>query len=299
MRIVSLVPAATDIVCELGLAASLVGISHECEVSPSGRDAARLTRSVIATETLSSAEIDVAVTAQAASGGPMYHIDVDQLLALEPDLVISQSLCDVCALPADAVEHVLADAAPTVPLYSLDGTSLDGMLRSIEAIGERTGRRDIARRIVGDLRARLDRVAFAVADREPQRVVCLEWLDPPYACGHWIPEMIARAGGVDLLGRAGAPSVRVTWSDIEHAHPPMVIAMPCGYDLTRALDELREISCRDEWRHAVREARVYAAAGGAYFTRPGPKLVTGVEVLASLLHSDAAAWNVPNDSVSG
>jgi iron complex transport system substrate-binding protein len=292
MRIVSLVPAGTDIVCDLGLQGSLVGVSHECDAVERGR-LPRLTRSVVPTDTMSSAEIDAAVSAQAASGAPMYEIDVDRLLALDPDVVISQSLCDVCALPAHAVERVLADAAPTVPLLSLDGRSIDGMLASITDVGLLADRLDAATELVGRLRQRLDRVAAAVAGRTKPRVVCLEWLDPPYACGHWIPEMIERAGGTDLLGRPGIPSVAIPWSDIEAARPPIVIAMPCGYDLPRAVADVDQMAARAEWRRAIADADVYAAAGGAYFTRPGPKLVTGIEVLASILHRDVADWPVP------
>jgi iron complex transport system substrate-binding protein len=297
MRIVSLVPAGTDIVCDLGLEASLVGISHECGAEATSRPI-RLTRSLVATESLTSAEIDAAVGDRAASGAPIYDVDVERLLALEPDLVVSQSLCDVCALPAHAVERVLADAAPRVPILSLDGSSIDGMLQSIEAIGERTDCATRARELVAGLRARLRRVAEAVGGRERPRVICLEWLDPPYACGHWIPEMIDRAGGVDLLGRAGVPSAAVQWSDIERANPPTIIAMPCGYDLERARADVAQMTARDEWRRAIGDARVFAAAGGAYFTRPGPKLVTGIEVLAAVLHPDAVTWEIPHGVVA-
>lgn len=297
MRIVSLVPAGTDIVCALGLETSIVGVSHECDAATTARPV-RLTRSMVATESMTSAEIDAAVSARASSGAPMYDVDIERLLALRPDVVISQSLCDVCALPAHAVERVLAEGLPDVPLLSLDGRSIDGMLRSIEAIGECTDRVESARLLVRQLRARLECVATAIADRERARVVCLEWLDPPYACGHWIPEMIDRAGGIDLLGRPGIPSVAIPWSDIERAHPPTVIAMPCGYDLERAKADVDEMGKRDEWRQAVGDARVFAAAGGAYFTRPGPKLVSGIEVIAAVLHPDAVSWDIPDGVIT-
>lgn len=296
MRIVSLVPAGTDIVCDLGLESSLAGVSHECDAMTTTHPP-RLTRSLVATDTMTSAEIDAAVSARAEAGAPMYDIDIERLLALQPDLVISQSLCDVCALPADAVAQALADAAPRVPLYSLDGSSIDAMLQSIVEIGRRTGCVERARQLVGELQSRLDRVASAVSGRERPRVVCLEWLDPPYACGHWIPEMVERAGGVDLLGRRGIPSIPTPWSDIERARPPVVIAMPCGYDLARAIEDVGEASRSDDWQRALGDARVFAAAGGAYFTRPGPKLVTGIEVIAAVLHPDAATWDVPDGAI--
>jgi iron complex transport system substrate-binding protein len=298
MRIVSLVPAGTDIVRALGLDAALVGISHECD-APGAIAAARLTRGMVATDSMRSAEIDAAVAERAASGAPMYQLDIERLLALAPDLVISQSLCDVCALPAHAVERVLADAAPHVPLLSLDGRSVQGMLQSIEAIGECTDRVTSARAVIAALRERLERVANAVRGLERERVVSLEWLDPPYACGHWIPEMIERAGGVDPLGKPGTPSVRVQWTDIERARPRTVIAMPCGYDLARAKADVACMSVREEWRQAIGDARVVAAAGGAYFTRPGPQLVTGIEVLAAILHPEVVHWDVPAGAVAG
>ncbi|HEX4684000.1 MAG TPA: ABC transporter substrate-binding protein [Gemmatimonadaceae bacterium] len=293
MRIVSLVPAGTDIVCELGLEESLVGVTHECD-AVTAVPPERLTRSLVATESMTSGEIDAAVSARAASGAPMYEVDVERLLGLAPDLVISQNLCDVCALPAHAIERVLADTAPDVTLISLDGRSIESMLQSITAIAERTGRANRGHDTVGGLRARLDRVASAVAGRDRSPVVCLEWLDPPYVSGHWIPEMIERAGGIDLLGRPGGRSIAVSWSAIEQAHAPTVIAMPCGYDLEHATAEVDEASKRDAWRRAIGDARVFAAAGGAYFTRPGPKLVTGIEVLVAVFHPEAVSWDIPD-----
>jgi iron complex transport system substrate-binding protein len=247
---------------------------------------------------LTSAEIDTAVSERAASGAPMYEVDVDHLIALAPDLVVTQSLCDVCALPTHAVERVLADAEPHVPIVSLNGRSLEGILESFEAIGAQTNCAARAHALVADFRARLQRVADAVANRERPSVVCLEWLDPPYACGHWIPEMIQWAGGLDLPGRPGIPSAPVHWSDIERVRPSVVIAMPCGYDLGRAMADVHEMSKREQWQRTTGEARVFAAAGGAYFTRPGPKLVTGIEVLAAVLHPGAVRGEIPEGVIA-
>jgi iron complex transport system substrate-binding protein len=297
MRIVSLVPAGTDILCDLGLVDALVGISHECDARGLS-NVPRLTRSLVPTEAMSSAEIDAAVTAQASTGGPMYDVDVDRLRALEPDLIVSQSLCDVCALPANAIERLLVAGDVDIPLLSLDGRSIDGMLASIEDIGSRTGVAAAARWLVDELRVRLARVAAAVGGRVPIDVMCLEWLDPPYVCGHWIPEMIQRAGGTDLLGRAGEPSIRVEWSTIARAEPPLVVAMPCGYDLPRAIRDVECASQGQEWKAAIGGAPVYAVAGGAHFTRPGPQLVTGIEVLAAVFHPEVVDWPLPVDAVS-
>ena len=298
MRIVSLVPAGTDIVCALGLARELVGVSHECDLPAEGVGARRLTRSMVDTDARSSAEIHAAVSERAASGAAMYAMELEQLAALHPDLVITQRLCDVCALPASAVEHALPELAPQAAMVSLDGRGLAGLFDAIAAVGAHAGRDAAARDLTDELRERLDRVAAAVAGHERAPVVCLEWLDPPFAAGHWIPEMVARAGGVELLGRAGVPSTQVTWDDVARLRPPTVVALPCGFGLERAVEELAQVAHRPEWRRAVGEARVYAAAGGAYFTRPGPGLVTGVELLAAILHPHAVDWPIPTDAVA-
>jgi iron complex transport system substrate-binding protein len=297
VRILSLLPAATDIVIALGAAEDVAGISHECEW-PDVQTPPRISRSVIATETLTSGEIDAAIAAAVAEGRPLYEVDRAQLADLAPDLVLTQGLCNVCALPAGTVQDALA-ALPSAPdVLSLDGRSIDDMLESIRAIGARIGRAGQARELVASLRDRLTQVARAVHGRPQPSVVCLEWLDPPYACGHWIPEMIDRAGGRDLLGRPGVPSVPISWSDVAAARPQIVIAMPCGYDLDRAREDLAVVAETPDWRAAAGDADVFVAAGGRYFTRPGPSLAAGVEALAAVLHPDAVSWSVPDDAIA-
>jgi iron complex transport system substrate-binding protein len=296
MRIVSLVPAGTDILCALGLGSDVVGVSHECDY-PAAVRPPRLTRSVVETGRLSSADIDAAIASQVAAGAPIYEVDAEQLAALRPDLILTQGLCDVCALPARAVQHVLGQLSPRPLVLSLDARSIDGVLDSMRDIGAQTGCEQAARDLVEQLQTRLVRVAAAVAGRPPVPVVCLEWLDPPYTCGHWIPEMVERAGGTDLLGRPGIPSVPIPWTDIERARPPLVVAMPCGYDLPRAVRDVERVAASTSWKHAVGDAVVYVAAGGGYFTRPGPRLVTGIEVLASVFHPDVVHWQVAADVI--
>ena len=298
MRIVSLVPAGTEILFALGLGADVVGVSHECELPAGERPRRRLTRSVVQTDGLSSAEIDAAIASQVAVGAPVYEIDVDALEGLRPDLILTQGLCDVCALPARAVDAALCQLSWRPAIVSLDAHRLADVLDSIRDVGERTGHPTRARALIDELQSRLDRVATAVAARPRVPVVCLEWLDPPYACGHWIPEMVECAGGTELLGRAGVRSVPVPWADVEHAHPGVVIAMPCGYDLDRAGRELERVAACTPWARAVGDATVYVTAGGAYFTQPGPGLVTGVEVLATVLHPDVATWQIPTDAIT-
>jgi iron complex transport system substrate-binding protein len=298
MRIVSLVPAGTEILFALGLESHVVGVSHECDLPAGAPPLPRLTRSAVPTDGLSSAEIDAAIANQVAAGAPIYAIDAGALEALRPDLILTQGLCDVCALPAHAVESALRQLSWRPAVLSLDAHGMDGVLDSIHDIGEHTGHLARARALADELRARHERVASAVAPHPRVPVVCLEWLDPPYACGHWIPEMVACAGGAELLGRSGARSVPVPWADIERAGTSVVIAMPCGYDLSRAIQDLERVVACTPWTRAVGEATVYVAAGGTYFTRPGPGLVTGVEVLASVLHPDVVTWSVAAQAIA-
>ncbi|HEX5436885.1 MAG TPA: ABC transporter substrate-binding protein [Gemmatimonadaceae bacterium] len=297
MRIVSLVPAGTDILFALGAATDIVGVSHECAIPAGAPALPRLTRSVVQTTGLSSAEIDAAIAGQVATDAPVYEVDGQTLEALRPDLILTQGLCDVCALPARVVENALCRLSWRPALLSLDAHSVDGVLDSIHEVGKHTGRRRQAQLLVSHLRSRLDQVALAVAKRPRVPVVCLEWLDPPYACGHWIPEMVERAGGTELLGQTGMRSAPVPWAEIERTCPAAVIAMPCGFDLPRAAQDLEQVAARTPWLRATGAATVYAAAG-TYFTQPGPSLVTGVEVLASVLHPDAAAWSVPPGAIT-
>lgn len=298
MRIVSLVPAGTDILFALGLGTDVVGVSHECDVPAGVVPPPRLTRNTVPLDGLSSGEIDAAIASQVASGAPIYEIDSELLATLRPDLILTQGLCDVCALPARTVEAALCQLSWRPTLVSLDAETLDGVFRAIRDIGEQTGRVHRAAALVSELGSRLERVTSAVAASPRVPVVCLEWLDPPYACGHWIPEMIECAGGMDLLGRRGMPSVPVSWADVERACPAVVIAMPCGFDLDQAVRDMERIAACAPWTRAVGSATVYVVAGGTYFTRPGPALITGVEVLASVLHPEAAEWSVPVGAVA-
>ena len=296
MRIVSLVPAATDIVMALGLQAELVGISHEC-TPLDGVARPVLTRSLLPTGHLSSAAIDAAVTASARSGSPLYEVEAQQLVDLRPDLILTQGLCDVCALPARAISTAFSRGSSDSLTLSLDARSIDGVFASILEIGAHTRRGAEAEALVTGFRRRLDCVATAVAERPKVSTVCLEWLDPPYASGHWIPEMVRRAGGTDLLGRSEIPSVPIPWDAVRMAAPDIVVAMPCGYDLHRAMADVTAVAEDPAWKEAVGTARVLVASGGGYFTRPGPKLVTGIEALAAAFHPGVANWDLPDNVI--
>ena len=289
MRIVSLLPGATETVCALGLADSLAGISHECDHPPEVRGKPRLTRPAFETAGLSGAEISTRVTSEGASGRPLYHLDATLLASLHPDLVLTQSICGVCAVDLPEVERVARAMAPPPRVLSLDPSGLEDIVEDVRRVGAACAVTDAAERTAGALRARIRAVADRAgrATRRP-RVVYLEWLDPPMVGGHWIPEMIAGAGGEDALARAGEPSRRVSWDEVARANPDLLVHGPCGFDLPRARGERDSIAGRPEFRAlwAARSGEAYLVDASAHFSRPGPRLVEGLEILASILHPD-------------
>ncbi len=282
MRIVSLVPAATEIACALGAAAELVAVTHDCDHPPGVRDLPRITRSTIVPGS-ASAEIDAQVRAAAAAGESTFHLDLPALRAARADILLGQTLCAVCAVTLDQLPAMSGGGPPAVPL---DGGSIEGILADIGRVADALGRSTAGTLLVATLRARLEAVAQAVAGRPRRRVVCLEWLDPLFNAGHWVPEQVAWAGGRDLLGVAGARSREIRWSELQAARPEVVLVMPCGFDAARAVREAAALAGRAEWQAlaAVAAGRAYALDGNAYFSRPGPRVVDGVELLASVLH---------------
>lgn len=289
MRIVSLLPSATEIVCLLGLEESLVGVSHECDFPASVQRLPRVVRSSFDPAALSQSEIDERVRAAMRTGGSGCEIDEELLASLAPDLVLTQELCDVCAVPQAAAAAAVEKLAPSPRLLSLHPHSLDDVLGDIRRIGEATGTSDRAGREVAALSERLLCVERALgrAPRRP-RVAALEWLDPIMASGHWVVEMIERAGGHDFLGRDGEPSVYVAWDELLRYAPDVIVLMPCGFDVERSAGDAFLLAGRPGWKSlpAVQAGEVYAVHGAAYFNRSGPRLVEGVEILAEILHPE-------------
>jgi iron complex transport system substrate-binding protein len=288
VRIVSLLPSVTEIVAALGLGDRLVGRTHECDHPPWVARVPALTESRIQHDPLDSAGIDEAVAS--APGEGLYRLDERGLREARPDLVITQALCDVCAVAYDQVEEAVSRLPARPELLSLEPETLEDVLGTVVTVGQLAVAGDAAQRLVAALRERLQRVRQAVAGRAVRRVVCLEWLDPPYAAGHWVPHQLEAAGVHDPLGRPGRPSVRITDEAIAAADPELLVLMPCGWDVDqadRALDRAR-LRARFPGCRFVRTGSVLAVNGGAYFSRPGPRLVDGVEVLAALLHPEAA-----------
>jgi iron complex transport system substrate-binding protein len=280
MRIVSLVPNGTEILFALGAGGDVVGVSHECDFPDEARRRPVLTGSALRPG-MSAAEVDAAVSAQVASGASLYTLDEAKIADLAPDLVVTQNLCPVCAVSTAQVDGALRPLPRCPDLLSLDPRSLADVFADVRRVGEATGRAAAAEALLAGLERRLARLAAAIAGRPRPRVAALEWLDPPFAGGHWVPEMIALAGGEDALNRPGAGSRRLSWEEVEAADPDVVVAMPCGYDAAGARAQIDLVADRPEWRRlrAVCDGRVAAVDANGCFSRPGPRLVDGIERL--------------------
>lgn len=290
-RICSLLPSATEIVCALGLGDRLVGVTHECDYPLEARDKPRVTSSVIDSGGLSSREIDAAVRDSLAEQATIYHLDRDLLDRLEPDLVLTQELCDVCAVGSNEVREVVGTLSRVPQIVSLEPRTLGEVLDSVLQVGRLTDTMRKAIEVVEGLQDRIEAVRDAVSGRPVTPVLTLEWVDPVFVGGHWVPEMVERAGGHDVLGQSGHPSREVSWAQVVASAPEVVVLMPCGFGLERSIEEFRKACFPPEWQQlpAVRHDRVYAVDGSSYFNRPGPRLVDGVEILASILHPEVFA----------
>ncbi len=278
MRVVSLVPAATEIASALGAQGELVGVTHDCDFPPAVRALPRITRSTIPAGA-HSREIDALVRRAGERGESTFHLDGGALRDARPDVILGQTLCAVCAVTLDQVPREL-ERPPRV--VALDAASLEGVLEDVRRVAEALGRAREGEAVVADLRTRLDRVAERVAGRARPRVACLEWLDPLYNGGHWVPQQVEIAGGLDVLGARGARSRELAWEELVWSEPTVVVLMPCGFDAERAVEESRDLLPRLRDLDAL----VYAVDGNAYFSRPGPRLVDGVELLAAILHPE-------------
>jgi iron complex transport system substrate-binding protein len=285
MRIISLVPNGTEILFAVGAGDLVVGVSHECDFPPEARTRPILTGSAL-TPGMSSAEIDKAVSAQVGSGLSLYTLDEARIAELAPDFIVTQQLCPVCAVSTEQVDGAVRPLPRCPELVSLDPTSLAEVFADIRRVGEVTGKTAEAEALLRGLYDRLDAVHDRVAGRPCPRVVALEWLDPVFIGGHWVPEMIGIAGGTDALAQPGDHSRRLTWDEVRAADPDVLVVMPCGYDEAGARDQIALIADRPEWQElrAVREGRVHPVDANGCFSRPGPRLVDGIERLAELFH---------------
>jgi iron complex transport system substrate-binding protein len=299
MRVCSLLPSATEMLFAMGAADDVVGVTFECDFPAQARERPQVVSSRMP-EGLSPAEIDALVSATGSEGKSLYFADFELLERLSPELVVLQDLCHVCAIDSPTLARDLSQLPTRPRVMSLNASSLEGIFDEIEMLGEAVGHVEGARRLAEGLRERVKRVRRSVSltARRP-RVLCLEWLDPLFQGGHWVPEMVEIAGGEPVLATAEEKSVRVTWEQVAASQPDIVVVMPCGYHLAGTVAQFREIEKNfpRQWRElpAVGEHRVYAVDGSAYFSRPGPRVVDGLEILHAIV-SDSGWERLPPES---
>jgi iron complex transport system substrate-binding protein len=295
-RIVSFLPSATEMACALGLGDRLMGITHECDYPSEVNGKTIVVRSFLPIETMSQAEIDGAVSERLRQGLSLYQVDEPTIRKIAPDLILTQDLCQVCAPSGNEVSQVLNQLPSKPRILWQTPRTIGEIFECLRELGEATGTEAAAHSVIRNGRARLDKIAAATAAlAEKPRVFCMEWMDPVYCSGHWVPEMVRIAGGSDDLAREGADSVRVSWDDVRTWAPEILIVMPCGFDLEKTLAESERLSAYEGWRDlpAVRSGRVYAVDANSYFARPGPRVVEGTALLAHLIHPSCFAWNGP------
>jgi iron complex transport system substrate-binding protein len=302
MRICSLLPSATEILFALDCGDRVVGVTHECDYPEAAKAKPRLIRPRVDAQA-APGEIDRQVRALVDAGQSLYGVDAELLERLEPDLIVTQDLCHVCAASPEDLGAALARMARRPEVLTLTPHSLNDVWRDVERVGEAVGEAERGHELAAKLRGRVAAVAWRneANGRVPVRVLCLEWLEPFYVAGHWVPEMVAKAGGVDMFGRAGEASFRVTFEQIARCGAEVILVMPCGYDTERAAKEFREMRLAERWTElpAVRDARVFAIDANSYTSRPGPRLADGVELLERILHGSAVddMSGLPSDAV--
>jgi len=296
-RIVSFLPSATEMVYALGLGDQLFGVTHECDYPQPARGKPVVVQSVLPVERMTEREIDAAVAARLGKGLSLYQVDEVRIREIRPDLILTQDLCQVCAPSGNEVAKLLTSLSPRPEILWLTPRSIEQIFDNLYQIAKATGTVARAETVAAASRERLNRVATraAAASTRP-RVFCMEWLDPVYCSGHWVPEMVTLAGGRDSLGRPGEDSVRIPWQEIVAWAPEVLVLSPCGFGLAEAVKQAGLLATYPGWTElpAVRNGRVYAVDASAYFARPGPRVVDGTELLAHLIHPGLFAWDGPN-----
>ena len=298
-RIISFLPSATEMVYALGLGDSLMGVTHECDYPAQARSKPVVVSNVLPVERMSQQEIDIAVSERMRAGLSLYRVDEALVREIAPDLILTQDLCQVCAPSGNEVTQLLNALSTRPQTLWLTPKSIDQIFGNLRELGAATQRLAQAEALIAARRARLAAVAAKSSSLSHRpRIFCMEWMDPVYCCGHWVPEMVRIAGGCDDLGRDGADSVRVSWDDVLSWTPEILIIMPCGFHMEKAAEQARQLFAYPGWSSlpAVRDGRVYAVDANAYFARPGPRVVEGTELLAHLIHPDVFAWDGPPDA---
>ena len=295
-RIVSFLPSATEMACALGLGDQLVGITHECDYPSEVEGKPVVVRNVLPIEKMSQPEIDAAVAQRMRDGLSLYQVDEKLLRELAPDIIMTQDLCQVCAPSGNEVTEALNLLPKKPQILWLTPKSLEEIFDNLRELGGATGRLKEAEKLIAAGRVRLEKLAAATRNLSHRpRVFCVEWLDPVYCSGHWMPEMVEIAGGVDALSREGADSVRIPWDDVLEWAPEVLIITPCGFNLAKVIEQSRQLADYSGWSElpAVREGRVYAVDANSYFARPGPRVVEGTELLAHLIDPKLFSWEGP------
>jgi iron complex transport system substrate-binding protein len=283
VRIVSLVPSATEMLFALGLGGEVVAVTHECDHPAAARELPQVTRDTLPPD-LTAGQIDAAVRARTDQGEAIYGLDADALHALRPDLIVTQALCPVCAVSFDDVQSIAQQIETHPQVIALDPHTLGEVLGDVRTLAQATDRKNAGVALIHELAARIDRVRLAVRGRRPPRVAALEWLEPVYVAGHWTPQLIDYAGGIDVLGMAGEHSERRSWEEVAAAEADIVVVMPCGYDAPRAREEA--LTFRERLA-TLGAGEIVAVDAAAYFSRPGPRLVDGLELLGRVFHPEA------------
>ena len=289
MRICSLLPGATEIAFALGLGDEVVGVTHECDYPPEARQRSVVVHSAIDSNRMTSLEIDRWVSERLRSNQGLYMIDEERLREAAPDVILTQGLCDVCAIDYNEVARTAETLAKKPKIVSLTPNCLTDVLDDVARVGEATGQSHRAERLVRELKQRISVVRERAAQLSTHpRIACLEWFDPIYAAGHWVPEMMELAGGRNILGQKGQPSEKIQWKQVVELAPEVIVLMPCGFDIQRTANEAATLERLDGWHDlpAVKTGKVFAVNGNAFFSRPGPRLVDGLEILACIIHPD-------------
>ncbi len=299
MKICSFLPSATEIVCALGLADSLVGVTRQCDYPAEVADKPRVVLGTV-DKGLSSAGIDAQIRERVRTRTPIYRVDIEKLRELKPDLILTQGLCDVCAMDGDAVFDIAQTLDWNPKVASLDPRDIEGIFDAVKTVGDLTGTGSEAASMVRSLRERVERVRKIFdGEKDRPRVLCMEWMDPPYAAGHWIPEMVSIAGGENGFMKTGERSRKISWEEIGDFAPNIVVLMPCGFGIEKAVSESATLSHARQWRTlpAVRKGEVYVVDSNSHFTRPSPRIADGVEILAGIIHPDIFKAQKPAGTV--
>jgi iron complex transport system substrate-binding protein len=296
MRIVSFLPSATEMVCALGLRDQLVGVTHECDYPPEVLDKPIVVSAVLPLEKMTQREIDEAVAERLHNGQSLYQVDEILLRDLQPDIIITQDLCQVCAPSGNELSQALKALAKRPEILWMTPKSLAGIEENVRTLGEATGLQHRAEELIAGGRERVEAIKARLRDLPTRpRVFCMEWLAPIFCSGHWVPELVKIAGGIDALGREGSDSVRIPWSDVLKWNPEVLVVIPCGFHIDKVIEQTPKLCEYEGWQDlaAVRDNRVFAVDANSYFARPGPRVIDGAELLAHLLHPDTFPWNGP------